>query len=521
MKRTSPTSTESGIALITALFALLLLSAIAVGMMYMSTTDTSVNANFKDSQTAYWGARAGMEEVRARMHPGTAAVAQGDLVPFLPTKLPSPVNAGSVVYITNPDGGGAIFPQTAANSFYDSELCNAGIENIQPAVFPCATDIAAALGHNGTMESQAPFKAGAAAARWKWVRITLKTNLMTPNGVESPATAANNVTPVCWDGQQQVLIPTANIVAGTGCFGPPKLLRPVYRLTAMGQGTGGAFRFAQMEVADTPPIAANAAVDSQDNVTLNGKLTVNGYDNCNCKCGVTNSGDPQLPCTSRTGMVCDTSHFAIYAKGNIDNPNNSETLMAGTVPPYSEKNTDYPYEVKELIKNYKSAAWDVRNPCGTTTPCGYSCTPVASPPPDDPGRLDCGIHTSQSAGTVPSPFPPTDPSNPGGNPQVTYVPGNLKLTSSSNGNGILIVDGDLDINGGLQFYGLILVKGVIKFTGGGADKTNILGSVLAGQESVVDNILGGSAVIGFDSCALNGNYISSPPRITSFRELTF
>jgi len=95
------------------------------------------------------------------------------------------------------------------------------------------------------------------------------------------------------------------------------------------------------------------------------------------------------------------------------------------------------------------------------------------------------------------------------------------LTSSANGNGILIVDGDLDVHGGMQFYGLILVKGVIKFTGGGSDKTNILGAVMAGQESVVDNVLGGSAVIGFDACALNANYISAPPRITSFRELSF
>ena len=511
MKHTS--QRQSGIALITALFALLLLSAIAIGMMYMSTTDTSVNANFKDSQTAYWGARAGMEEVRARMHPGTVAVAAGDLVPLLPTTLPSPLNAGSIVYVTNPDGGAAIAPQTAANGFYDSELCNGGIENVSPVAFPCATDNAAALAHTPVMESKAPFNAGAAAARWKWVRITLKTNLMTPGGVETPATAANNVTPVCWDGQQQVLLPTVNIAAGAGCLGPPKLLRPVYRLTALGQGTGGAFRFAQMEVADTPPIAANAAVDSQDNVTLNGQLTVNGYDNCSCQCTVSKQGAVSTPCVSRPGKVCDASHYSIYAKGNIDNPNSSETLLAGTNPIYSKNNADYPYDVQELIKNYKSSAWDVTQACyaGSPTPCGWSC----------PGGA-CGTHSSATAGTVPSPFPPTDPSNPvGGVPQVTYIPGNVQLTSSANGNGILIVDGDLDVHGGMQFYGLILVKGVIKFTGGGSDKTNILGAVMAGQESVVDNVLGGSAVIGFDACALNANYISAPPRITSFRELSF
>lgn len=510
---------QAGVALITALFALLLLSAIAVGMMYMSSTDTSVNANFKDSQTAYWGARAGMEEVRARMHPGTTSVAAGDLVAFMPTLVPKPTNAGSVVYITNPDGGTAINPQTAANAYFDNEICNTAIENT-PTAFPCGADNAAALGHTATLESKAPFNGGTGVAKWKWVRVTLKTNLMTPGGVELPATAANNVTAVCWDGQQQILMPNGN----ASCNGPVKVARPVYRLTAMGVGSGGAFRYAQMEVADTPPIITNAAVDSQDNVTLNGQLTVNGYDNCNCTCATDNQGNPKLPCTNRSGKTCDGSHYSVFAKGNIDNPNSSENLMAGTTPVYSKNNVDYPYDVKQLIDNYKGSAWPATNACaaGSPTPCGYSCTQAANPPPDDPTRLDCGTHTSQSAGTIPSPFPPADPSNPiGGVPQVTYVPGNLKITSSSNGDGILIVDGDLEINGGLQFYGLILVKGVIKFTGGGSDKTNILGAVLAGQESLVDNTLGGSADIGFDSCALNQNFVSAPPHIVAFRELTY
>src|SRR4051812_50054913 len=104
---------QAGVALVTALFALLLLSAIAVGMMYMSSTDTSVNANFKDSQTAYWGARAGMEEVRARMHPGTASVVAGDLVAVMPAAIPLPANLGSIVYHPNPEGGTANAPQTA------------------------------------------------------------------------------------------------------------------------------------------------------------------------------------------------------------------------------------------------------------------------------------------------------------------------------------------------------------------------------------------------------------------------
>src|SRR3954464_1428371 len=119
---------QAGVALITALFALLLLSAIAVGMMYMSSTDTSVNANFKDSQTAYWGARSGMEEVRARMHPGTTAVAAGDLAALMPTAIPKPANVGSVVYVTNKDTT-AIDPPTLTNAYFDAELCSTSNEN--------------------------------------------------------------------------------------------------------------------------------------------------------------------------------------------------------------------------------------------------------------------------------------------------------------------------------------------------------------------------------------------------------
>jgi hypothetical protein len=58
---------EKGVALVLSILALLLLTAIAAGMMYMSTTETSVNNNFKSEEKAYFAARAGVEEVRDRM----------------------------------------------------------------------------------------------------------------------------------------------------------------------------------------------------------------------------------------------------------------------------------------------------------------------------------------------------------------------------------------------------------------------------------------------------------------------
>ena len=136
---------------------------------------------------------------------------------------------------------------------------------------------------------------------------------------------------------------------------------------------------------------------------------------------------------------------------------------------------------------------------------------------------NCGTHSGPTFG-VPPTLPPTPPDNPvglGQYTQVTYVPGNLQITGGSVGNGILVVDGDLDIHGGLQFYGLIIVKGVIKFTGGGSDKTNIYGATIAGEESLVDNVLGGSANLSYDYCALPQPDKTKPPRMLAFRELNF
>jgi hypothetical protein len=105
--------------------------------------------------------------------------------------------------------------------------------------------------------------------------------------------------------------------------------------------------------------------------------------------------------------------------------------------------------------------------------------------------------------------------------QVTYIPGDVQLTSGATGNGVLVVDGNLDIHGGFQFYGLVIVRGVISFTGGGSDKVNVYGALIAGQQSYVDNTLGGSANISFDYCALPQQDKTQPPRVLSFRDISF
>ena len=65
-----PKTSQQGIALIFALLVLLLISAVLMGMVMMSNTETNVSANFRDEQTAFFAARAGLEEVRDRLRTG-------------------------------------------------------------------------------------------------------------------------------------------------------------------------------------------------------------------------------------------------------------------------------------------------------------------------------------------------------------------------------------------------------------------------------------------------------------------
>lgn len=493
-------------AILLCLFALLLLSAIGLSMAFMTDTETAINRNYRDSQTSYFAATAGIQEAKERLVPGVSDAITA------PSTLPSTSSTTGVVYLLNPDAtGAAIQPWSAGNTYFDTELChenfpglgltNTGVRTV------CAT--APSATYYTTVTSSSPFQGTSSALTYKWVRITQKVNsAAVPDGTSagsfwvSGSTSTSNTIPICWNGSNQVPLPTGYSSCDT--VTPPNngaLMHTVYRLTSLAVGTSGSRRMVQAEVAQDPPFMTNAAVDSLDHVTLNGALTVNGYDYCSCNCTISGTGSDQTAsCTSRAGMNCDTSKYAIFASGSVDQPTGNETIVAGTDPVIAQSQS-WPYDILSLINKYKSQPGAVN---ATSAPYNYSCTASSTAL----NGLTCGTQSGQTLG-VPPAFPPSPTTNPAADPslgaissQVTYVPGNLQLTGNSVGNGILIVDGDLDIHGGLQFYGLILVRGVIKFTGGGSQSTNVYGAVVAGQESLVDNTLGGSANVNFNKCAL-------------------
>jgi hypothetical protein len=90
------------------------------------------------------------------------------------------------------------------------------------------------------------------------------------------------------------------------------------------------------------------------------------------------------------------------------------------------------------------------------------------------------------------------------------VKGNLKLTGGA-GQGILLVDGNLDASGGVNFFGPVIVRGALSVTGNGSG-ARFVGGVMAENVYLTDSKVAGNAVVSYSSCAiqkaLNG---SAPP----------
>jgi len=73
---------ERGVALLVAMFTLVLLSVIGLGLMYATNMETSINSNYRDKQASMYAASAGLQEARDRIQPATHNITA-------PTGLPS------------------------------------------------------------------------------------------------------------------------------------------------------------------------------------------------------------------------------------------------------------------------------------------------------------------------------------------------------------------------------------------------------------------------------------------------
>ena len=246
---------ERGVALFVSIFALMLLMAIGAAMIFMSTTETSINSNYRQEEMAYFAAKAGAEEARARMmasDPGSIACASalpaGAPCPspvtgntsyplFDPAQITqasmSPLSNYMIYYIVNP-GSGTSQPWKSTDPYADDELCHdgytgLGLTVVAPDIRCAPVDLPATAYVSYT--STLPFAGGSSALPYKWVRIAPKLNSSIGylTGTGSTASVShytantnstetvnggtqtvniNGTTPMCWDGQEEVALTT-------------------------------------------------------------------------------------------------------------------------------------------------------------------------------------------------------------------------------------------------------------------------------------------------------------------------
>lgn len=488
---------ERGMALILSLLALLLISAVGLGMIYMSNTETSINTNYRDTQTAFFAMRAGLEEGRDRLRSNSLL----NLPPYgpplvLPTAFPPA--AGSIVYITNPAGpADAVTPQTFGTTYFDDEFCHesfvgSGVAWVASGT-PCNAAGAVPPGSWVTIGSQDPNTNTASAMKYKWVRVTLKQNgtTGTPGNINTytdstqPANAQ-----VCWDGtllKERVstamgaLLTTCALAKNAGFN-----VQPVYLITSMAITPQGSRRVGQYEAGAymiTPP--TNALALDGPGATFNkapnsANFGINGY----------NSGDPanagappnntyapwngpggQAACTSTTPAVVPAIAVGdATGATNMYNdiPSNRTGLYTGStplvgVPPapatpsiqnegpgtaqYPSTNSLATGSNWSTPTQLNQLAQSMANQANLTLNCPINGTPAGLP------SCKGGPYGSDAA------------------PKITYINGDAEV---SGGAGVLVVTGTLTMDGNVNFDGLILVigQGIMNVKGGGGGQVN-------------------------------------------------
>ena len=256
---------------------------------------------------------------------------------------------------------------------------------------------------------------------------------------------------------------------------------PIYVLKSYGFTADGGNKVLETEVVKSPNYDPPSALYSEMPVHIHGSsIYINGNDGCGTKNKpgvittatttppIIESGSPSInglpPKVTLTShpppMSLPIQEMLDYLKGNA--------------------NFKYSYSENQTLNGY-SDSWGTPTNSDTTVPITY-----------------------------------TGPMN------IVYFNMNgdktLILTGDSHGAGILLVEGNLEINGGLTWYGVILVTGAVEYTGGG--QRNVTGGIMVGKNSTIGTNIGENTDIIYCSAVSEKLKDIIPPlKTTRWREI--
>src|SRR5215467_7522927 len=188
---------EAGIALLIAIFVLLLIAVVAIALIVSSSTESALAGNYRSSTGVYYAALAGVEEVRARLRANDPNSFRKISPPgsFLPAPG-TPLAICAPVYVLNPGPGPVVTPWDPANPYYDTqfgqEFGAACPAPLPPSPSPSTPSVwtSPTSGLNGL-----PFP----APPYKWVRINAVSEKSMNLDVDADG-LADSTTPLYYDG---------------------------------------------------------------------------------------------------------------------------------------------------------------------------------------------------------------------------------------------------------------------------------------------------------------------------------
>jgi hypothetical protein len=505
---------ERGFALFIAIFTLLLITAIAVGMLMLTNTDTNISTNFRDEQTAFFAAKAGLEEVRDRMRTNATNSLNASL-PGAATPSSAPPMFGSAnaaLYVTNPLNGESVTPWVTNGSAYpDDEICIEalyagsanGCSGNPPR--PRGTSNWYVTGNASSTYASSPVQA------WKWVRINVKTN-QTASGTTTVSTVDGNTASynlVCWNGNTQLTVASGSCASAGAALIPAQNYTPVYTLTSLAVTPSGSRRMVQMDVStDIIPNIPGAMVMDGDLPSFtpgsSNAFSATGNDQSSS----TNTLRPQ------NGTVCPPPGNE-PAVGSYDNASNAVINASFAGPP-------------DRSGNYTGSPANVAN-VGTALGAGGMNTVQG---------LTALVNQVAAAASPANTYTnATGLTNPGTTaaPVINVVTGDLNV-SNLTGSGILLVEGNANFSGRPNYNGIILIigKGNLTMSGGGngvIDGAMLVANLYDSSNHLIPSGTPGAPLISFsgagnmtvqyDSCWVAAMNQSSPYKSLGVREMAY
>jgi hypothetical protein len=500
-------NSESGVALLIALIALLLISGAAVAMIVASGSEGALNGNYRSSSSAYYAALAGLEEGRGRLLPTNPNLivvnnAQG----YMPV--------GSAQYIANPNAAAGESTATILTPYPDNQY-NA---EFGQAPVPLGPPIPSTSGANA---------ANIPGPMYKWVRINAVTEFSLKADVDGDNLPNDAATPLYYDSG---LTPPAIVVPrtlGPGVPNPQPTQNQVLEVTALAVLPNGSEKLLQYLVA---PKTYN--LDFNSPLTLAG--TVGTFKGATSSPYQVNGQDGSNP-TPTPVANCATNPATLKDAIGV-----STTADQGTVTGGIPKNRTGNYTGANSSPDVAVVTQSSGSPFASTASLDQLLTnikgnadAVIQPSPAPPANYNNSGTTYNFGQSGPGYTWPSDMSAT--NPKVIFVNGSFDLGPNT-GYGLLVVTGNFQYHGNSGWKGVILVvgDGTTTFLGNGGGSGSFDGAIyVATTRDANGNLLPNFGTVNYDNTGGGGNGIyynscwikqaNQPPtyRVLSFKEIQY